>query len=57
MERAQHTDEPEYEPPIVEELETDGEGATVSVCGMFGGSGVAPALTEPTDNPAAAGEV
>ena len=55
MERAQHADDSDYQPPMVEDLETEGEGATVSVTGGAVGSGVSFALAEPTDNPPEAG--
>jgi hypothetical protein len=57
VERGQHTEDrpeaarsAEYEPPLVEDLETEAEGATISVVAGFGGSGQL-ALAEPTDNP------
>ncbi len=57
MERDQHTDDvkaaagsSEYEPPLVEDLDTESEGATVTVTGGIIGSGGV-ALAEPTDDP------
>jgi hypothetical protein len=44
----------EYEPPIVEDLETDGEAATVSVTGGITIISLGRSLAEPTDNPPAA---
>lgn len=58
MERAHHTDgsSSEYEPPLVEDLETEGDGATVTVLAGPVASGGTFALAEPTDNPPSGSE-
>jgi hypothetical protein len=59
--REQRADDPavdrtssEYEPPIVEDLESEGEAATVSVTGGIMIISLGRSLAEPTDNPPAA---
>jgi hypothetical protein len=46
----------EYEPPTVEDLESEGEAATVSVTGGVTIVSLQRALAEPTDNPPEAGD-